>query len=119
MSEENNINDILGVSETPKDSFRIFDKIPGDKNETTALGDNAAEKIIAILAYILLIGGCIGAVISGSIMMGNYRTEGAGVIVLIGGVLSSIISWAFLMVVANISNNIRQIKHELQKKNKA
>lgn len=117
MSEENNINDILGVSETPKEACRIFDKIAEGKNKTTTLGDNAAEKIIAILAYILLIGGCIVAIIFGSILMDNYRTEGVGVLVLLGGVLSSIISWAFLMVIANISNNIRQIKHELQKRN--
>lgn len=105
------------------DAFGFNDKLTRKANEEKistpekGLGDNAAEKVISFVAYLTLILGCLGSLIAGINMMNNCSTEGIGVGVLFGGILSSIITWAFLMVIANISNNIRQIKYELRKQN--
>ena len=80
-------------------------------------GENHAEKVISILANVTLVIGCLVSVIYGGALMDNYFTHSQGIVVFIVGILSSVISWAFLMVIANISNNIRQIKHELMKMN--
>ena len=49
--------------------------------------------------------------------MDRHSTQGLGLAIIVGGIIYSVISWAILMVIANISNNIRQIKHELKKRN--
>lgn len=102
MSE---IEDKLGFNEKP------------EEKRTKELGDNNAEKIISIFAYVTLVLGCLVSFIYGISLMGHYLTEVLGLVVIIVGVVGSIISWSLLMVVANISNNIRQIKYELKKKN--
>lgn len=105
------------------DAFGFNDKPTGEineekyKNSEKGLGDNAAEKVITVVAYLTLIIGCLGSLIMGLELMDHLSTEVTGVAVLFGGILSSIITWAFLMVIANISNNIRQIKYELRKQN--
>ena len=104
----NSIDDALGLNDQP---------VKADySNPQSGLGDNAAEKVISIVAYVTLILGILGSLIWGVDLMDRSSTTAMGWGVLIGGVLTSIISWAFLMVVANISNNIRQIKYELRKK---
>lgn len=81
----------------------------------STVGDNPAEAILSFIAYAILILGIIGSVIVGGLMIwADYEWSKIGWIVLIGGVFASFIIWASLMIIINISNNIRQIKYELR-----
>lgn len=81
------------------------------------IGDNIAEKVLAIVAYIILFGGIIFSIIAGVELLNNpYVDKWLGLIYLIGGCIASLIIWASLMVTVNISNNLRQIKHELRER---
>lgn len=79
-------------------------------------GDNPAEAVLSSVAYIILIIGILVSVGIGLLLiMDNYEEDRKlGWIILIGGLVSSIIVWASLMILINISNNVRQIKYELQ-----
>lgn len=80
-------------------------------------GDNSAEKVISAVAYCTLIIGIIASVIVFAFMFGNRQTQVLAIIYLAVGLLFSFITWASMMVTANISNNIRQIKWELRLRN--
>jgi hypothetical protein len=109
MSE---IDDALGLNDTPSGEINEAKYSHAPKG----LGDNSAEKVIVVVANIVLILGCLISIIGGIEMAGHHSTEGAGFALLFGGTISSVITWALLMVLANISNNIRQIKHLLKDK---
>lgn len=99
-----NINEALGVEETPtkKKSESYTERI-------ITKGKNSAEKVIVIVAYAALIFGILGSLtISEQIKYSELKF-----FVFILGVVSSVITWAFIMVVANISNNIRQIRDDI------
>lgn len=104
MSE---IEDALGLNNKPVEK------------KAKELGDNNAEKFITVFAYLSLVLGCLMSIIYGRILMDDRSTEELGFAVLVSGIVASIASWAFLMVISNISNNIRQIKHELKKRHSA
>lgn len=118
MSEEYNIDDVLGVTEQSKQSAGVSDMIPDNENNPSSVGDNAAESILSFVAYAILIFGILGSLIAAfAVGSQGYDNEGAGFMVFIVGTISSIITWAACMVIVNISNNIRQIKYELRKRN--
>ena len=74
----------------------------------TSIGNNSAETILAILAYALLFIGILASIVLA------FKME--DILVLFAGIISSVISWAALMVIINISNNIRTIKKILANK---
>lgn len=88
----------------------------------TGIGDNHAENILSTIAYaVLALGGLLAivALIVCTAMAGkfldNYFTGFlAGIVG--GAVVFAIyaVIWAQLMIMVNISNNVRQIKHRLQ-----
>ncbi len=82
----------------------------------SSLGDNAAEAILAFIAYFLLFIGIITPVIIGVLLIitDDDLLNIIGWIVMIAGIIPPLISWAILMLFINISNNTRQIKHLLQ-----
>lgn len=106
MSE---IEDAFGFNDKPTESQ--VEKCPNE------LGDNNAEKVISAFAYVTLVIGCLVSLIYGISLMDHHSTQGLGLAIIVGGIIYSVISWSLLMVIANISNNIRQIKHELKKRN--
>lgn len=116
MSE---IDKALGLEENSTEEVAKVDEVkPNPVQYVNGVGDNsAAESIITIVAYIMLIFGCIGSIIYGVELADSYMTDDIALPVVIGGVCLSVVTWAFLMVVANVSNNIRQIKHELRRMN--
>lgn len=109
----NSVEDALGLNDQPSK----VDNEAKYNSPQSGLGDNSAESVIAVVAYVTLVLGILGSLIYGIVLMDHKSTTPMGWCILIGGTLSSIITWAFLMVIANISNNIRQIKYELRKKN--
>jgi hypothetical protein len=122
---EDNINDALGLTEKPKKKFKIFDEEPasddnsGNDNAATKNqpGDNSAESILMFCSYVILILGILGSITMGVKIGSGYDGDtGLGWGYFLVGTLSSILGWAFLMVIANISLNIRQIKHNLNSK---
>lgn len=119
MSED--IFNALGLNNDVQPDGGNLDKMAQpDRNipeYTSVKGDNSAETIIIVVAYATLIIGCIVSLCFGISLLDHRATEGMGYTILILGTISSVISWAFLMVIANISNNIRAIKHELIKQN--
>lgn len=116
------INEFQGVTNQPEtDEQGLYE--PQEYNEESAgflgvMGDNAAEKILCIVAYAILAIGLIltviYAVIVGS-MYGQYTTL-MGWMIFFGGTIYTVIAWASLMVYLNISTNIREIKHELRRR---
>lgn len=117
MSEEKELNDVLGISEESPKSSGIFDKVPESEQEPSTLGDNAAEAVLSIVAYAILILGILASIITGyEIGSHGYNNEGQGFLIFLGGTITLIITWAACMVIVNISNNVRQIKHELRNK---
>lgn len=111
MGKEKNTDTPLSISEQLQ-STDSEDKQP---RHYSSVGDNPAEAILSFIAYTILILGIIGSEIVGGLMIwADYEWGKIGWIVLIGGVFASLIIWASLMILINISNNIRQIKHELR-----
>lgn len=82
----------------------------------SSVGDNIAEAILAFIAYAILILGILVTVVIGAFFLfDDYEWDNViGLIILITGIPASLITWASLMILINISNNVRQIKHELQ-----
>lgn len=118
MNEEKNIEDALGITGQHEQSSGIFDKVPGEENKPSSVGDNAAELVLSFVAYAILILGILGSLITAfTVGTHGYHNEASGFLIFIGGTITSVITWAACMVVVNISNNIRQIKHELRKTN--
>lgn len=88
----------------------------------SGLGDNHAENILSTIAYaVLALGGLLAivALVVCTAMAGkfldNYFT--GFILGIIGGAVVFAIYaviWAQLMIMVNISNNVRQIKHRLQ-----
>lgn len=103
------IDDLLNIKEeeTHPGSREVYNLLNLYGKE---LGDNRAEAIIQLFACFVLVVGVIASIIAGIMI----RPVGA-LIFLFGSILSVLV-WASLQVVANISNNIREIKHELRKK---
>ena len=117
MSE---IEDAFGFNDKPTELQ--VEKCPNE------IGDNYAEIVISVFAYATLVIGCLVSLACGISFMDYDSTQGLylmdhdsaqvlGLVIIVGGIICSVISWALLMVIANISNNIRQIKHELKKRN--
>lgn len=110
MNNENDpIGNALGLNETGSSQPKV-------KNPSK-IGDNAAEAVLSIVAYAILIIGILAS-ISVGIAVGShgYSNDEAGFAIAIGGSILSIIAWAGCMVTVNISNNLRQIKHILNNK---
>lgn len=82
-----------------------------------SVGENNAESVLAFVAKTILILGILISVIAGyGIMSIPYGSSLGGLVVIVLGIIISLVSWASLMVIVNISNNIREIKHRLDKK---
>ena len=78
-------------------------------------GDNSAESVLKATAYAILIIGIIASVIGMYILGSGWDGNPlAAFSVLCGGTAFATVIWASLMVVVNISTNIRAIKHRLQ-----
>lgn len=105
------IDDAFGFNDNPRDLTKF------EKPEC-GLGDNNAEKVLVVFAYILLILGSLGCLICGIYLVDerDRYTEVLGLSIISRGILFCIVTWAFIMVLANISNNIRQIKYDQRKK---
>lgn len=96
---------ILGVSDAPQSN-------PTAPQEP---GDNSAESVLKATAYAILIIGIIASVIGMYILGSGWDGNPlAAFSVLCGGTAFATVIWASLMVVVNISTNIRAIKHRLQ-----
>lgn len=82
----------------------------------SSVGNNPAEAILEFIVYVFLVFGIIASVVPGIllIMDGDSSDVKLGLTILIGGPIVSLIIWAAGMILINISNNIRQIKYELQ-----
>ena len=81
------------------------------------IGNHSAESILSFFAYFTLIVGILGS-IGGGVMLINDNETAAGWYVLIGGPIFSLLCWATMLVLVNISNNIKEIKHNTQQKQK-
>lgn len=109
--EDKLITDVRSrTSKQPQDSNTEIQQY----HNYSTVGDNLAETILAFIAYTILILGVIVSIISGGLLIiYNYEWDNKiGWAILIGGTFLSIVTWASLMILVNISNNIRQIKHE-------
>lgn len=81
----------------------------------TSRGDNVAETVLSIVAYVVLVVGIIISIGVGyTIGSGYFGKPLLGFVYFVVGTILSFILWAGLMVTVNISINIRQIKHELR-----
>lgn len=105
MSE---INEIFGV----QDEY-IREQ---QNNGQNSVGDNAVENILERSAYTILVIGIFASIVTGA-GVGIENEAWQGWLVFFGGSISSFLIWARLMIHVNISNNVRQIKHELKKRN--
>lgn len=87
-----------------------------DEDNYSTVGDNFAEAILSFIAYtVLFLGIVVSGIVGLLLITDNYREDNAlGWAILIGGIVSSLIVWAMLMILINISNNTRQIKKELR-----
>ena len=122
MSEQD-INKALGVKNDKIEKSKYFvtvsEKQTGDNSEGRAseskVGDNIAESVLATVAYIFLILGILSSIGWGIWRASGYHgSVGGGLLIFIGGTILSLIMWALMMITVNISNNVRQIKHDLR-----
>lgn len=82
----------------------------------SSVGDNAAEAVLSFIAYTILVLGIAFSVLIGWLLMmdNNSWDNKIGTFILFCGPIFSIITWASCMILINISNNVRQIKHGLR-----
>lgn len=85
-------------------------------SDYSSIGDNPAEAILSFIAYgILILGILVSLICGGLLIIDNYKWDNiVGWAILIGGLILSLIVWASLMILINISNNVRQIKYEIR-----
>lgn len=110
-NETDQISNALGLNETNSTQPKV-------KNPST-IGDNAAETVLSIVAYTILVVGILASIGAGAeIGSHSYTGDEAGlaIAIAIGGSILSIIVWAGCMITVNISNNLRQIKRILNNK---
>ncbi|MDE5856763.1 MAG: hypothetical protein K2H32_00140, partial [Muribaculaceae bacterium] len=115
--EENKNTESAEVSENSQSTAVKPVQMAIKGNDTSSIGDNSAETILAIVAYLISAIGVIASIVAGYILINGFDEDHLkmiGWVVLIGGIIVSLIIWASLMILVNISNNIRHIKHELQ-----
>lgn len=113
MSE--NVNEVLGIAENPTQETK--------KSEAQKV-DNSAENTLITIANIVLVCGIIATIICVFTMVViedpsyHYRTKymfnPAGFATTIMVLLSSLISWGFLKVLANISLTLKDIKGKMK-----
>lgn len=120
------IDDYLGISGnsgTPRQINPQPEEFSNRPARRSSTGDNIAESVLRVLAYLVLIFGSllsIGFGISiGSIPYSPFGSGSAalGILAAIIGIIFSVVIWASLMVTVNISTNIRAIKHEMFRRN--
>ena len=98
--------------------YEEFNFIPEEKtlesNESSSqnVGDNSAESVLKGVAYTIFSVGIVASIVGGFAFDEGF----AGFIIAVLGAIVSVVLWASLMVVVNISTNIREIKHILKDK---
>lgn len=117
---EENVNQILGIgdNEEAKPQSLNFNSSKYEIN-------NSAETTLSIVSKIVLVLGLVGGLIllctmsTTEIPEGYYgtRTEinPTGIAVGITSMISSVMFWAFIQVIVNISNNLKNINYALTK----
>ena len=106
--------------ETTQDGSQQTEKV---KTENTAVEDNSAEKTLKLIATITLVMGIIATFVMLFTVCfvhkyGDYgRTvfNPSGLVVTCGVLMSTFISWATLMVFANISLTLKDINSKISK----
>lgn len=93
----------------------------------TQIGDNEAEAVLRSCArwvwwYIIITMGLTSAIASIAALIRMNYEPGIGFLLLVCGIIGLILTplvarvfWALMMIVVNISTNIRSIKHTLQR----
>ena len=109
------MNSVLGVNNKPQKAEQTASSIPtGNHKIDLSIGDNNAESILSGIAYFLLIVGILCSIFIGSYVGKESKAEdGWRVFGLL--LFGSVITWAVSMLLINISNNLRTIKHLLAK----
>lgn len=105
------IENALGLNENSQKD-KIISKESIQPHKSSSLGNNAAESILASFSYTLLVIGVIAAITTGVIV--SEESALLSWLCFFGISIFAIILWASLMVIVNISNNLRQIKKHLQ-----
>lgn len=122
MADEN-INDVLGIEETPKENVPTSQEM-----EYESTTNNAAENTLNVIAGIVLWVGIIGTVFclftltTTKVVDPNYTYSvhyksifnPAGLAVSIGVLLSSLATWAVLKVISNISISLKEINSKIK-----
>ena len=107
------LKNALGINDDSSENETLYDESP-QPDTYSSTGDNAAESILAFVAYASLIAGIIVAAAVGyAVGSFEYGNKVLGWGVFFVGACLSIITWAACMVIVNISNNIRHIKRRL------
>lgn len=73
------------------------------------------EKVLHVGAFCVL---ALGSIISfgwGLELVQNHFTSTFGVVVMFAGAFYSVVTWALLLVIVNISQHLRQIRHNTNK----
>lgn len=123
------LNHALGLENEANEQTQYFNSTGGNESPEmpeydnddddlySNVGDNIAEKVLAIVAYIFLILGILLSLIFGFKIISDPWGSGlAGFLTIVGGSIVSLICWAAMMITVNISNNIRQVKRLLQRR---
>jgi hypothetical protein len=113
----NEIGDALGIKNNTgkQDDGKTIGEMIVNDLQTANTGDNSAEKILVIFAYIILVAGILASLISAICLSENIVPS---VLALVMGATSSLLIWAVLKVLANISTNLRHIRQDLHKLSK-
>lgn len=129
MAEEN-INEVLGIEETVTESPKkqgIFDNMPETQTNNESQS-NAAENTLKGIATLVLWAGIIGTIFclftltTTKVVDPTYHYSihydtifnPAGLAISVGVLLSTLISWALLKVIANISISLKEINSKMK-----
>lgn len=116
---EENVNELLGI----KEETQVNPQIPKAESE-----HNSAEKILTIVSYIVLACGCLATFIClcnivwvEEIVLDSYYSHHTevhfnptGFATTVMVLLSTLISWSFMKVIANISLTLKDIKKKMK-----
>lgn len=95
----NSIDEMLGIQAPPQNPSNV-------SQEST---DNSAEKILSVVANIILIAGILSSLLVAGIVADEFEGY-LGFFIFLGGTLSSVFSWVFVKVIINISQYLREIR---------
>lgn len=117
---EENVNEVLGI----KEESQVTPEVQKEDSQNTDSSNNSAENTLTVIANVVLVCGILASVIClftivwvrnpAYTYIDKYMFNPSGFATTIMIVMSSLISWSFMKVLANISLTLKDINKKMK-----